>query len=326
MHRLLAILPLLTSFSPPLQRCRRARRAITPKAANGAEDLSKLKVADLKVLLKERGLKLSGKKQDLIDRLEEHAAAEAPKPPPAPTPRVTPGNVPDAQLAETIVDLLVTEILEARRQNSTINPDTLASKREALLARGGTALEEVAQRRLAAAPHDTELAGAVALVRGFQRAEFQLRSRDAMREILRAATLGSAQLDDCFEKLSKEGRLDGPFARYVEELEQQQKAKPGDGLLDRVLVIVRDRVKAEGGASKELRVLARALRCSDEDETREFLSKEFSISLDFAARFEAYVEAAAAFADGAENGGGASLQGIDRVREVVGELRRAMPV
>ena len=50
-----------------------------------------------------------------------------------------------------------------------------------------------------------------------------------MREILRAATLGSAQLDDCFEKLSKEGRLDGPFARYVEELEQQQKAKPGDG-------------------------------------------------------------------------------------------------
>ena len=52
-----------------------------------------------------------------------------------------------------------------------------------------------------------------------------------MREILRAATLGSAQLDDCFEKLSKEGRLDGPFARYVEELEQQQKAKPGDGLL-----------------------------------------------------------------------------------------------
>ncbi len=134
MHRLLAILPLLTSFSPPLQRCRRARRAITPKAANGAEDLSKLKVADLKVLLKERGLKVSGKKQELIDRLEEHAAAEAPKPPPAPTPRVTPGNVPDAQLAETIVDLLVTEIVEARRSNTTINPDTLASKREALLA------------------------------------------------------------------------------------------------------------------------------------------------------------------------------------------------
>ena len=73
-------------------------------------------------------------------------------------------------------------------------------------------------------------------------------------------------------------------------------------------------------------MLARALRCADEDETREFLSKEFSISLDFAARFEAYVEAAAAFADGAEDGGGASLQGIDRVQIVVRELRRAMPV
>ena len=312
---------LVYSFVKPLQRC--PRRAI--QVANAAEDLAALKIADLKVLLKERGLKLSGKKAELIDRLREQAAAEAPKPP-APTPRITPGNVPDAQLAETIVDLLMTEILEARRSNTTINPDTLASKREALLARGGTALEEVATRRLAAAPHDTELAGAVALVRGFQRAEFQLRSRDAMREILRAATLGSAQLDDCFEKLSKEGRLDGPFARYVEELEQQPKAKPGDGLLDRVLVIVRDRVKAEGGASKELRVLARALRCSDEDETREFLSKEFSISLDFAARFESYVEAAAAFADSSEEGGGASLQGIGRVQSVVGELRRQMPV
>ena len=67
MHRLLAILPLLTSFSPPLQRCRRGRRAITPKAAN--EDLAALKVPQLKALLKERGLKLSGKKQELIDRL-----------------------------------------------------------------------------------------------------------------------------------------------------------------------------------------------------------------------------------------------------------------
>ena len=92
-----------------------------------------------------------------------------------------------------------------------------------------------------------------------------------------------------------------------------------------MLVIVRDRVKVDGGASKELRVLARALRCADEAETREFLSKEFSISLDFAARFEAYVEAAAAFADGAEDGA-QSLAGIDRVQSVVGELRRQMPV
>ena len=64
---------------------------------------------------------------------------------------------------------------------------------------------------------------------------------------------------------------------------------------------------------------------STQAETREFLSKEFSISLDFAARFEAYVEAAAAFADGAEDGA-QSLAGIDRVQSVVGELRRQMPV
>ena len=135
MHRLITLLYCLSAsaFLAPLQRCQHRRL----QAAN--DDLAALKVPQLKQLLKERGLKVSGKKQELIDRLEEHAAAEAPKPPPAPTPRVTPGNVPDAQLAETIVDLLVTEILEARRQNNTINPDTLASKREALLARGGSA-------------------------------------------------------------------------------------------------------------------------------------------------------------------------------------------
>ena len=63
MHRLLAILPLLASFSPPLQRCHRRRRAITPKAAT--VDLATLKVPQLKALLKERGLKVSGKKQEL---------------------------------------------------------------------------------------------------------------------------------------------------------------------------------------------------------------------------------------------------------------------
>ena len=110
MHRLIALLKILyvSSFLAPLQRC--SLRGL--KAA--AEDLHSLKVPQLKQLLKERGLKVSGKKQELIDRLREHAAAEAPKPPPAPTPRVTPGSVPDPQLAETIVDLLVTEILEAR--------------------------------------------------------------------------------------------------------------------------------------------------------------------------------------------------------------------
>ena len=51
-------------------------------------------------------------------------------------------------------------------------------------------------------------------------------------------------------------------------------------------------------------------RCAahEAETAAKFLAKESSAG--FAARFEAYVEAAAAFADGAEDGGGASLQGI----------------
>ena len=54
MQNLLIALQILLAYSfvKPLQRC----RAI--QAANAAEDLAGLKVADLKVLLKERGLKV----------------------------------------------------------------------------------------------------------------------------------------------------------------------------------------------------------------------------------------------------------------------------
>ncbi|CAH1790356.1 unnamed protein product [Owenia fusiformis] len=41
-------------------------------AAFGGKDLSKLKVADLKKELKERGLPLSGNKTELVERLQEH--------------------------------------------------------------------------------------------------------------------------------------------------------------------------------------------------------------------------------------------------------------
>ena len=74
MQKLLIALQILLAYSfvKPLQRC--PRRAIN--AANAAEDLTTLKVPQLKQLLKERGLKVSGKKQDLIDRLREHSPAE----------------------------------------------------------------------------------------------------------------------------------------------------------------------------------------------------------------------------------------------------------
>ena len=88
MHRLITLLHILSAsaFLAPLQRC--SLRGL--KAAN--EDLAALKVPQLKALLKERGLKVGEKKQELIDRLEEHAAAEAPKPPPAPTPGSPPAT------------------------------------------------------------------------------------------------------------------------------------------------------------------------------------------------------------------------------------------
>jgi hypothetical protein len=41
-------------------------------------DVAKLKVAELKELLRERGLGVSGKKADLVKRLEEAIAAEEP--------------------------------------------------------------------------------------------------------------------------------------------------------------------------------------------------------------------------------------------------------
>ena len=73
MHRLITLLHILhaSSFQTPLQRCR-------PRGLKAAaeDSLATLKVPQLKALLKERGLKVSGKKQELIDRLEEHAAAE----------------------------------------------------------------------------------------------------------------------------------------------------------------------------------------------------------------------------------------------------------
>ncbi len=53
------------------------KRKAASKAVNNATDVdfSKLRVAELKAECTKRGLDASGKKQDLIDRLEQHEAA-----------------------------------------------------------------------------------------------------------------------------------------------------------------------------------------------------------------------------------------------------------
>ena len=83
--------------------------------------------------------------------------------------------------------------------------------------------------------------------------------------------------------------------------------------------------KAERGpaVTPELRCLARALRCDGDDATRAFLRKEFASSLEFAQRFEAYVDSAVAYSG---EGDAPSLAGVDRVQRVVRELRGEMPV
>lgn len=47
------------------------RKAAAIKQEDDATDYTKLKVADLKAECKKRGLEITGKKQDLIDRLKQ---------------------------------------------------------------------------------------------------------------------------------------------------------------------------------------------------------------------------------------------------------------
>lgn len=212
-----------------------------------------------------------------------------------------------------------------------MTPAMLAAKREQLLADEGRALDAVAARRLAADPTDERVVGAVALVKGFARMEQQLRSRETMRDVLRAATLGDHAVDGCFSELARDGRLDGPLKRYVDDLIAQQAPKGGGALLDRVLEIVRDRIKAEDQmrGNDELRCLAAALRCADDAATLAFLQDQLATSLDFAARFDAYVADAALFLESSGAATSADEARLDRVRAIrdfVVEIRRGMPV
>lgn len=362
---LLLVWAVATSAFAPSQ----APRGASVVCLAESDDLGKLLKAELVTLCREQGLKVSGTKAVLIERLRTLAAAQeaeeaaarvaarrteatreaaqqmraeddvdaaagfgAAAAAAAPTLAAS-AEARDPQLVEASIDLLISEV--AALEPSAVTPDLLASKKEQLLAKEGAVLDAVAQRRLAAAPRDERLAGAIALVRGFARMEQQLRSRDSMREILRAATLGGEALDRCFSALAGDGRLDGPLGAYVDDLIAQQAPKGGEGLLDKVLVIVKDRIGAEKhvAANDELRCLATALRCRDDAATLAFLSDRLATSIDFATRFEAYVADAQAFLEanrGADDGDPvadeARLAGVRKIRDFVSEIRRSMPV
>ena len=341
---------------------RQQPRASLPLRA-AADDLASLKKTALVALCRERGLKVSGTKTVLLERLagaEDEAAAPAATSaapaatsaaPPPPLPSAPPSAAPpprpaaeprparslgaaferggDPQLVEASIDLLLGEV--AALEPSAVTPAMLAAKKEQLLADEGRVLDAVAARRLAADPTNERVVGAVALVKGFARMEQQLRSRETMRDVLRAATLGDHAVDGCFSELARDGRLDGPLKRYVDDLIAQQAPKGGGALLDRVLEIVRDRIKAEDQmrGNDELRCLAAALRCADDAATLAFLQDQLATSLDFAARFDAYVADAALFLESSGAATSADEARLDRVRAIrdfVVEIRRGMPV
>ena len=354
-RQLLVALAAAHAFVP-----RQQPRASLPLRA-AADGLASLKKPALVALCRERGLKVSGTKAVLVERLAgaeaEAAAPSAPPPapaatsaaPPPPLPSAPPSAAPpprpaaeparslgaaferggDPQLVEASIDLLLGEV--AALEPSAVTPAMLAAKREQLLADEGRVLDAVAARRLAADPTDERVVGAVALVKGFARMEQQLRSRETMRDVLRAATLGDHAVDGCFSELARDGRLDGPLKRYVDDLIAQQAPKGGGALLDRVLEIVRDRIKAEDQmrGNDELRCLAAALRCADDAATLAFLQDQLATSLDFAARFDAYVADAALFLESSGAATSADEARLDRVRAIrdfVVEIRRGMPV
>ena len=117
----------------------------------------------------------------------------------------------------------------------------------------------------------------------------------------------------------------------AQQARRQPLSRPPGALLDRVLEIVRDRIKAEDQmrGNDELRCLAAALRCADDAATLAFLQDQLATSLDFAARFDAYVADAALFLESSGAATSADEARLDRVRAIrdfVVEIRRGMPV
>lgn len=102
----------------------------------GGDDLSKLKVADLKLMLRERGLKVLGKKRELVDRLRSFFAEMAVKMTPEVTSKKT--LVPDVGSVDFAESSSVEEIKPAKNLDNTrpVTSDPDPSKRSSHFAGG----------------------------------------------------------------------------------------------------------------------------------------------------------------------------------------------
>jgi len=254
-------------------------------------------------------------------------------------------NPADPQIAEAAIDTLVRDLLE-----NELNADALIGKTEALLAQGGEIYARVKRRRLATR-NDEASRGVFALLDGFVAAQQRLRSRDAVRLVLQAAT--EANIDEAFRRLREDGDLGAPLEEYVDSLVDDAKRRkaqggiaarqdlfssappllPGDenkdDLLLRVLLVIKDRVRAEHqlARSDELRTLAHAIHLDTYDDRYAYLAEALGRTIDFAQRFEAYVEDARDFLDERpRNDALDTSRRVAEVADIVARLRQAMPL
>ena len=347
--------------------------------------MSRLTKGELVELCRERKLKVSGTKAELLERLsvrnddsEDMVAMMTPKREPRTEERQqsfydTVRS--DDDRADTEIDTFVSEMIKQRPE--AVDAQALIAKTELLLTKHGEIYQRVKRRRLMTNGDDATVRATFAFLDGFVAAQQRSRARDAVRLVLRAATEGA--IDEAFRRLREDGDLGPPLERYVDGLIHDRMALKGDtgitddlfapsfrpftpppppppaqeknttavedddtdiaeddlfsgDLLTKVLHIIKDRIQAEHhvAQSKELRTLAIAMQLRNPDERKAFLSRAMGETIDFAQRFEAYVNDARGFLDHNDDADSklppSQRDAIRNVADIVNQLRRAMPI
>lgn len=291
-------------------------------------ELMALKKAELVQMCRENGLKVSGNKAELVERLVtiDVPSPPPPPPPPMPTTETVATEVSDDEQIENLIDDISVD-------PSAVDPALLISKSSYLLKENGALFERICTRRLAEQANNNVVA-AVSLLRGYVAAELKLQARDGVRYVLKTAVgeANDGNIDKCFKLMSDAGKLNPALLSYVEDLLNQQEhaaQRDSGSMLTKVLTIIKDRIEAENMAaqSDELRTLAEAIRIQDPRQRRDYLETKLNTSLDFAQRFEAYMTNAANFLDqGNPISAHVDAEAIKDINVLVSELRKTMPV